>query len=100
LINFKAFPNPFSDVVTLAFEHNFEGKNVVATVDIMDLSGHTAKTFTKSYIPQGNREVSITWDGRTDGGEKMASGLYICRIMMQDDQGNQASGCCKIVLVY
>jgi hypothetical protein len=99
LINFKAFPNPFSDIITLAFEHNFEGKNVVATVDINDLSGHTAKTFTKSYIPQGNREVSITWDGRSDGGEKMASGLYICRIMMQDDQGNQASGCCKIILV-
>lgn len=100
LINFQAYPNPFSDNVTLAFEHNFEGKNVIATIDVMDLSGHVAKTWTKSYIPEGNREVAITWDGRTDGGEKMASGLYICRIMMEDDQGNRASGCCKLVLVY
>ena len=100
LINFKAYPNPFSDAVTLAFEHNFEGKNVVATIDISDLAGHTSKTWTKSYVPEGNRDVSITWDGTDDGGVKMASGLYICRIMMQDDQGNQASGCCKLVLVY
>jgi len=100
LINFLAYPNPFSDEVILAFEHNFEGKNVTATIDIMDLAGHTAKTWTKSYIPEGNREVSIKWDGTGDGGEKMGSGVYICRIMMQDDQGNQASGCCKLVLVY
>lgn len=100
LINFQAYPNPFSDEVTLAFEHNFEGKNVVATVDISDLSGHTTKTWTKSYVPEGNREVSIKWDGTDDGGVKMASGLYICRIMMEDDQGNRASACCKLVLVY
>ena len=100
LINFLAYPNPFSDNVTLAFEHNFEGKNVIATVEVMDLSGHVAKSFTKSYVPEGNREVSITWDGRSDGGEKLASGLYICTILMQDDQGNQASGSCKLVLVY
>jgi hypothetical protein len=100
LINFQAYPNPFSDEVTLAFEHNFEGKNVTATIEIMDMAGHTSKSWTKSYVPEGNREVSIKWDGRTDGGEKMGSGIYICRIMMQDDQGNQASGCCKLVLVY
>jgi hypothetical protein len=100
LINFLAYPNPFSDEVTLAFEHNFEGKNVNATIEIMDMAGHSAKTWTKSYVPEGNREVSIKWDGRSDGGEKMGSGVYICRIMMQDEQGNQASGCCKLVLVH
>ena len=71
-----------------------------ATIDIMDLSGHVAKTWTKSYIPEGNREVSITWDGTSDYGVKMGSGLYICRIMMEDDKGNKASGCCKLVLIY
>lgn len=100
LINFLAYPNPFSDEVTLAFEHNFEGKNVTATIDIMNTAGVTAKTWSQTYVPQGNREVSIKWDGRTDGGEKMGSGVYICRIMMQDDQGNKASGCCKLVLIH
>lgn len=100
LINMLAYPNPFSDNVTLAFEHNFQGKNVTATVDILSLAGQTVKNFTKTYVPEGNREVSINWDGRSEGGEKMASGLYICRVMLEDDQGNRASGCCKVVLVY
>ncbi len=100
LIHMVAYPNPFSDNVTLSFEHNFEGKNVVATVDIIDLTGQAVKNFSKSYVPEGNREVSISWDGRSEGGEKMSSGLYICRVMLEDELGNRASGCCKVVLVY
>ena len=100
LINFIAYPNPFSNIVTLAFEHNFAGKNVTATMDISDLAGHTIRTWSKSYVPQGNREVSIQWDGTNDGGVKLGSGLYICRVLLQDDQGNKASGSCKLVFIY
>ena len=99
LINFTAFPNPFNETVTLAFEHNFQGHNVNATIDITNLSGHVVKQWSRSYTPEGNRDVSFIWNGANDSGAKLASGMYIARVLMEDDAGNKASASCKLILV-
>lgn len=99
VINMTAFPNPFSDVITFAFEHNFEGKNVDAQIIINDMNGSVVYEYSKSYVPDNHRDLSFNWNGRSNGGNEMNSGVYVCRILLKDQEGNQVSACCKIVLI-
>ena len=66
-----AWPNPFNAETTLSFTVNAAGP-VILTVS--DLQGRTLRDWSGHYGP-GNH--SLTWDGRDESGEAVASGVYI-----------------------
>jgi len=80
-------PNPFTYEV--AFRVNLESAlpSVPATIAIYDLSGGLVRTLTTT-VTLGTSVVP--WDGRGEGGESLASGIYVWRFATDDPSGSSA----------
>ena len=67
-----------------------------ARVKIFDLRGRLVRTLEPELVAVGSRdEGSVTWDGRTDGGEDAVPGVYLYELVTH--AGERSSG--KIAVV-
>jgi len=68
----RATPNPFSSetMIELALRHDGE-----VSLDVYDLSGRHVSSVLRGVQPAGVRLVK--WDGRGEGGARMAPGVYL-----------------------
>lgn len=99
LIRVEAYPNPFTESVTISFEHNQAGKNTAFDIQISDMNGRLVKRWLLNEIPDGFRQVQVTWDGTGNNGPKQQSGVYICRIRMTTEDGEIKTGTAKLILI-
>jgi hypothetical protein len=83
-----AYPNPFNPMTRIAFELPVDGR---ALVRIHDLSGRLVRTLVDGERPAGRHEV--TWQGRDDRGQPLASGVYL--VQLRTAQGHESR---KLVL--
>ena len=70
-----ASPNPFCSSASISFELSEPG---YTSIDMYDLSGRIVCSLVESDLGVGQH--SYVWDGRSQSGEVVSSGLYICRI--------------------
>ncbi len=80
----RAFPNPFSDRVTISYTLAVDGK---ISVDVYDLLGRHIVNLVDGF--QGAGEHEATWQGESVSGEKSQNGTYIFKIRAS---GNEYSG--------
>lgn len=73
-------PNPFTATTTLRYSVPSQGAEV--TVVIYDLSGRVVRTLVDGERQWGIREA--VWNGRSDEGEPVASGVYFYRLETED----------------
>jgi hypothetical protein len=69
-------PNPFNPTTTLRFGIAVAGP---AALDVFDARGRRVR----SLWPQAHTaagEYAVVWDGRDDGGRRVASGSYVARL--------------------
>ncbi len=66
------FPNPFNPTTTIAYE---TPEQTDIEIVLFDLKGHKVKTLIKSIQPAGH--YTVFWNGRSDKGLEMPSGVYI-----------------------
>jgi flagellar hook assembly protein FlgD len=77
-------PNPFSRNTSLSFSvpggTGSGGAAASATVrlTIYDVSGRVVRKLVQTSFPVGSYTVS--WDGRDEGGSRVASGIYFARV--------------------
>jgi hypothetical protein len=69
----KLYPNPFEDSIRI--EINLPQKQPL-TVEIFGMSGQLIRTLFKG---DGERQTTLIWDGKDNGGNKVISGIYLCR---------------------
>ena len=67
----EAWPNPFNAETTLSFTVTTAGP---VALTVFDLRGQVLRGWSGHY---GAGTHSLTWDGRDEGGEAVASGVYI-----------------------
>lgn len=67
----EAWPNPFNAETTLSFTVTTAGP---VALTVFDLRGRVVRGWSGHY---GAGTHSLTWDGRDEGGEAVASGVYI-----------------------
>ena len=67
----KNYPNPFNPSTTI--EYSIAKPGNVSLV-IYDLNGSTVKTLVNDFVTANN--YSVTWDGKNDNGQQVASGQY------------------------
>jgi len=84
----QAWPNPFTDHVTIGFAATALG---TATVRVFDAMGRRVRTLLEGTVDMG--EQRIVWDGADDAGVRVAVGAYVVRVE-QD-----ASSASEIVVV-
>ena len=81
LSSFRVTPNPMVRSSTLDFELASPGNT---TVRIFDVAGRLMRTLLDEELPSGRH--STAWDGRSNRGEVVASGVYFYQI---DGPGGQ-----------
>ncbi len=69
------YPNPFNPSTEIRFSM---GKQEQVRLDIFDILGRKVRTLIDEEHPAG--EYRVRWDGTTDGGTRVASGVYLYRI--------------------
>jgi len=70
------YPNPFNPQTTIAFSLSARGRISLA---IYDVSGRIVRTLANETRAAGAYE--LTWDGRDDRGQAVASGVYFYRLV-------------------
>ncbi|UCG27044.1 MAG: type IX secretion system sortase PorU [Bacteroidales bacterium] len=93
------YPNPFTERTSFVFEHNQTDGELEVVIRIFDLSGQNVKTIRESFYTDGYRIGPIDWDGRDDGGNKLASGIYVYRVDVRSSNGNRMEAFQKLVIV-
>ena len=77
----NAYPNPFSDKITIVF--NVDGKSQNIRLAIYDVSGKLVRVLKNEASSIG--EYVITWDGVSESGVLVSNGIYFCRL--ESDSG-------------
>jgi hypothetical protein len=92
------FPNPFTDYTFFTFEHNQPDKAMDIFIDIFNLSGQKMKTISGITAAGGYKADTIRWDGTSDNGSPLSSGMYIYRITATTADGQQQRGSGKLAI--
>ena len=71
----KVFPNPFNPSTTIEFSVPSSGP---ALVRILDVHGKAVATVVKESLAAG--VYRVRWDGRSDDGRDLSSGVYFARL--------------------
>jgi hypothetical protein len=69
------YPNPFNPSTTIEYRIPEEGK---VEIKIFSINGQLIKTFETNHPSSG--AYTVIWDGKSDTGQSVASGLYIYRV--------------------
>jgi len=80
LVSGEAFPNPFSNETTIAFNLSSPGV-VVATV--FDINGRLVKHLMNEPMKQGKHTIS--WDATNNDNRAVKNGFYLCRLQIGND---------------
>ncbi len=70
-------PNPFNENTTISF---YLPSEEFATLEIVDIYGNVINSLSSQTLFSGKHQFN--WDGKDDNGISVASGNYICRLLV------------------
>ncbi len=73
------YPNPFNPTTTISYQLSNGGDVFLA---IYNSAGQKVRTLVQGH--QGAGSQSLTWDGRDDSGQQLGSGIYLCRLQVDN----------------
>lgn len=76
------YPNPFTNLTTISFEHNQPNTQLPVEIAIFSTSGQLVKTIRKTVFTAGTRNCAIQWDGTNENGQKLKKAIYIYRVII------------------
>ncbi len=90
MVNFVIYPNPitFGNSKQLHIQYELS-RDAGTTIEIYTISGKLVYQIEFASGETGGHTGlnDIPWPGENQVGERVASGVYICRIVVEDDQG-------------
>jgi hypothetical protein len=84
LRNLTVLPNPVKSASRFSFELNNSKDPIALRLEVYDLSGKIYYSVLQQMQPTANKIV-INWDGRTNQGGQLASGIYYYRIIAEQN---------------
>ena len=78
----KNFPNPFNSSTMITFTIPVSLANSDAELALFDIQGRLVKRLLSRRLPAGN--FAARWDGTTENGISVASGVYFYRLVVGD----------------
>jgi hypothetical protein len=78
------YPNPFNPETWIPFELSQDAE---VSIKIYDVTGHLVRILPVGFQPAGiysSRTKAAYWDGKTETGETVASGIYFYNITIGD----------------
>jgi hypothetical protein len=93
------YPNPFTTKTSFYFEHNQIGDNLEVKIQIFTVSGKVVKTLNHYAFGDKTRIGPIDWDGKDDYGDNIGKGVYVYKVSVKNDSGDQIDKFEKLVLL-
>ncbi len=84
LRNLTVLPNPVKSASRFSFELNNSKDPISLGLEVYDLSGKIYYSVLQQMQPTANKIV-FNWDGRTNQGGQLASGIYYYRIIVEQN---------------
>ncbi|MFY8003796.1 MAG: C25 family cysteine peptidase, partial [Chitinophagaceae bacterium] len=89
IFNAKSFPNPVVQLAKFEFEHNQPmGIPMKISLLIYDFAGRMIKKSAEDITVKSSVISNLIWDGTGMNNEKIPSGVYIYRIIVQTKNGS------------
>lgn len=82
----KNFPNPFSDVTYFTFSHNKPATELTVKLEVYSITGQLVKKMEQQVYASGFDVPPIEWDGTDDGGTLLGSGIYLFRVIVNNNK--------------
>lgn len=96
--NLKNYPNPFRNTTNFFLEHNQNEEIVSGEIHIFNTTGMRVKTIKVNNPSKGYTLGPIEWNGTTDGGQKLQSGIYIYRMLINKTNSKEYTNSQKLVI--
>ncbi|MFM2038200.1 MAG: hypothetical protein RL432_1139 [Bacteroidota bacterium] len=93
------YPNPFSKSTQFILEHNQSCSSLEVQIQIYTISGRLVKTLNEKAVTTGFTIRGIYWDGKDDFGDSLANGVYVYRLIYQNEEGKTAEETQKLVIL-
>jgi hypothetical protein len=97
--NLMNFPNPFSEKTTFKFTHNKPASELQILIDIFSLNGQLVRTIETNVYASGFEIPPIEWDGTDNGGALLTGGIYVFRVLVTTEKGDQVSRSERMVIL-
>jgi hypothetical protein len=78
LVLHRGYPNPFNSSTLIRFSVGVELAGERVELDVFNMEGKRVRRLVDQVLPEGN--YSTRWEGTTDAGESVASGVYVYRL--------------------
>ncbi|MFN2395223.1 MAG: type IX secretion system sortase PorU [Bacteroidales bacterium] len=82
----KNYPNPFSDITYFTFSHNKPATELSVRLEVYSFSGQLVKTMEQQVYASGFNVPPIEWDGTDNGGTLLGSGIYLFRVIVNNEK--------------
>lgn len=92
------YPNPFIDQTWFNIEHNRPGQELEVVIRIYDLNGKLASILSDIIYTPGYRLDPIPWNGRGYGGATLGGGLYVYKVYVKSESGEEAVGSGRLII--
>ena len=76
---YQNYPNPFNPTTAIAFQVD---RPATVTMEIYNVLGEKVRTAIHSQLTVGHHQVE--WDGSSDTGQPVSSGIYFAKLQMDD----------------
>ena len=96
--NARNYPNPFSTVTHIIFDHNQQGNEVKLQAEIFSVTGQKVCTLEQTSFEQGTTSTPLDWDGRNSTGTPVSPGLYCYTLTATASNGLQGRITGKLIV--
>jgi hypothetical protein len=91
LTNLRNYPNPFFSETNITLEHNRPGEDLNVTINIFNIDGRIVRVIKTTVNATGYALPPVVWDGKDQGGHKIARGMYPYSVTIVTSKGETAS---------
>jgi hypothetical protein len=82
-----AYPNPFSpDDEPVRIRYATGGSTGAVTIEVFDFGMNRVRSVLRDAPRAANAQFDELWDGKDDGGNRIANGVYFYRVTIDDGE--------------
>lgn len=97
--NIFNYPNPFTTNTKFYFDHNQANQNLEVLIQIFTISGKLIRTLEANMLTDGFRSEAIQWNGKDDYEDPIGKGVYIYKLKVRNEDGDQVTEFQKLVIL-
>ena len=95
--NVMNYPNPFSDYTVINIDYSKKNVMVDVEIQIYDICGQLVNILKYNNLSSDN--LKIEWDGCDETGGHLGNGVYIYKVYVRDNEGDELNTQQKMIIV-